>query len=518
MRVGLLCQSQGEVNDVVALRDSLREAAILKARQNFYAYVQLIAPTILPEGFQDGRHIELIAEAIQKIDETPDARLMLFMPPRSMKSRLGSILGPSWHLGRHPTWDIMTVSYGKDLATDFSREVRNLVKSDEYLEIFPDMALRKDSTAAHRWHTSKGGVFSAGGITSGIAGKGAHIAIIDDPLSEQEAFSKASRAFVHRWYPGGLRSRLAPGGRIILITTRWHEDDLAGHLLKQMGDEDDMLDKWEVLDIPGIIDNQKTSVLLGHPIGSSYWPERWSTERMEKTRANTPPGQWSALYMQRPTPEDGGIFRIEDFQEWPHEKAPKCEYVVQSYDTAFSTKDTADFSAITTWGVFRLKEQDDKGREIDAPHMILLSAWRDRVDFKGLMDKGRELQKKYNPDKVIIEDKASGQSLIQEMRRGNVPIIAYKPERDKIARANAASVVLQNGRVWVRLNRRFTEEFLDECKAFPNAAHDDMVDTFTQAVLYIRDGWKLNLPQDWSWGATEDVKKKRGTYWTAVAA
>jgi predicted phage terminase large subunit-like protein len=217
-------------------------------------------------------------------------------------------------------------------------------------------------------------------------------------------------------------------------------------------------------------------------------------------------------------PSDRAIGPSEEFKEWPFDEAPKCEYILQSYDTAFSTKDTADFSAITTWGVFRQRETGDKGQEIMAPHMILLSAWRGRVDFKGLMDKGRELQKKYNPDSIIIEDKASGQSLIQEMRRGNVPVIAYKPERDKVARANAASVVLQNGRVWVRLNRRFTEEFLDECKAFPNGAHDDMVDTFAQAVLFIRDGWKLNLPADWSWGATEEVREKRGTYWTGVAA
>lgn len=497
------------------MRSALREKALLLARENFYAYVQYMAPIILPEGFQDGRHIGILAEKFQYVEATPDARVMFFMPPRSMKSRLGTILGPSWTLGRHPAWDVMTVSYGKDLATDFSREVRNLVRTDEFQEVFPGFDLRQDSKAAYRWHTTAGGVFTAGGITSGIAGKGAHVAIIDDPLSEQEAFSKASRDSVKRWYPSGLRSRLAPGGRILLITTRWHEDDLAGWLLKQQG-SDDLSDKWEVVDIPAIIDNPKTSVLLRLPEGESYWPERWSKERLLKSKANMPLSQWSALYMQRPTPEEGGILKEEWFRDWPHEKPPACEYIVQSYDTAFSTRDHADYSAVTTWGIFHLTEQQDKGPELKVPHLILLSAWRGRVEFHELLAQARKLIKKYKPDACLIEKKASGQSLIQELRRGTVPVVEYKPDRDKMSRAAAASAILQNGRIWVRLDRKFTEEFLGECNSFPNAAHDDLVDTFTQAVLWVRDMWKLNMPGDWNYGDREEAQKKLPSYWDAT--
>lgn len=503
------------MTDLLSLKETLREQATRHAKNSFLAYVKLIAPFVIPEGFVGGNHIDLICDRLQKVEQGDIKRLMIFMPPRSMKSRLGSILFPSWVLGKHPTQELMSLSYGKDLATDFSREVRNIVKSEEYAEIFPKLALRADSRAAHRWHTTAGGVYISGGITSGIAGKGAHIAIIDDPLSEQDAMSKASRDYVKNWYPSGLRTRLAPGGRIILIMTRWHTDDLAGWLIEQQKN-DKRSDKWEVLEIPAIIDEQRHSKQIALPIGSSYWPERWDKEALEVTKANMPPSQWLALYMQRPIPDEGGIFKRQWFEEWPYSDPPKCEYVVTSVDTAHATGKENDYSACTTWGIFFNIEELTNGRELRVPNLVLLSGFKERLAFHELRQRIIEVNRAHHPDTIIIENSPTGGALISELQRLGLPIHAYRPDRDKRSRAHAASPMVEAGRVWLPKNRSWSSEFLDEVSIFPSGAHDDYTDTFSQAILWVRDNWKLTGPGDLLYGYETPPRRKIKTYWSTI--
>lgn len=493
--------------------ETLKQLAIEAARENFLAYVRYMAPLVLNAPYVDGAHIELICEHLQAVEAGELDRLQIWMPPRSMKSWLGSMLFPTWCIGRHPNWDFMQISYQADLATDFSREVKNMIQMEEYLEVFPGIALRQDSKAAHRWQTTGKGHYVVGSITAGIAGKGAMIALVDDPLSEQDAMSVAERKRVHRWYPSGLRSRLAPGGRIILISTRWHLEDLCGWLIERAKD-DELMDQWTILKIPAIID-EEASKILGLPVGSSYWPQRWSLESLLKTKANDP--LFNALYMQDPVIEGGNIIKREYIKDWIKAKPPGCDYILMSLDTAYSTKETADFSAITVWGIFYQVEDLGEGYgEQQTPHMILLSCKQGRWAFNELLETTKLVWRDYNADGIIIEDKASGQSLIQELRRAGMPIIAYKPDRDKLSRAHACTPVLQAGRVWMPLKRQWTRDIMDQAVAFPNAAHDDLVDTMTQAILWMRDAYKLKGPSDAWWREKEQKPYEPKTYWSVL--
>jgi predicted phage terminase large subunit-like protein len=494
------------------LLQKLRLAALKNARDNFAAYVQLMAPLVIPGEFIMGRHIELISEMLQKVESGEIPRLIITLPPRGMKSRLGNVLFSSWVLGRHPDWDIMCVSYAKDLSMEFSRDVRTIVSSEEFREIFPDVRLRKDAKATNRWHLSRGGAYTVGGITSGIAGKGAHLAVIDDPLSEQDAVSPAKRQNVQRWYPSGLRTRLAPKGRVVLITTRWSHDDLAGYLLRYEL-EDPLADKWTVFNVPAIVDTPEVATLLGKEMGSSYWPERWPVEDLLRTKANMSSGAWNALYMQRPVADEGGIFKRQWFMKWPHEDPPPCSYVFQTYDTAFSTRTTADFSVSMTWGIFFLSDEDEKGREIKVPHLILLDKYRDRPEFYDLKEEALKRYDKFKPDSIIVEKKASGQSLIQELQRVGLPVFAYNPDKDKVARAYACQPMLESGRIWVP-KMSWVDELIDEAITFPHGAHDDQVDCLSMAVLWVRDNWKLMGPGDWMFGIEETKAPKAKTYWS----
>lgn len=494
--------------------------AIQRARKDFLSFVRVMAPLVIPHNFVEGKHIHLICEKLQAIEDGKIKRLQIWMPPRSMKSKLSSVLFPAWVLGRHPNQDTMVTSYSKELAIDFSREVRNLVRTDEYQEIFPEMGLRADSKAAYRWHTKQGGVYTAGGIKAGIAGKGAHVAIVDDPLSEKEAISEQARKFVQQWYPGGLRTRLAPDGAIIVISTRWHNDDLCGWLLKQESSSP-LAEQWEILEIPGLIETDAQEELFGYPKDTSYWPERWSTEAMQTTRDNMSPYQWNALYQQHPNTAEGGIFKEKMFKDWPKVKPPKCDFIFQTLDTSHGKNQQSDYSVIQTWGLFYLIEefQDDFGRpdEMKAPHLILLDTQRGRWPFHELLTMAKICYDEYRPDVVIVEDKASGQSLIQEMERRGLPVMPFNPDKDKISRAYACQPVMDQGRIWIRKKLKSNQELLSECLEFPYGAHDDQVDAMVQGILYTRDRWKLSAQDDWWHKPTRDERPRTsGSYWGAI--
>ena len=314
----------------IELREKLFEQAIVKSRTNFLTFLKLMVPHLIAD-FKMGSHIKLLANKLQQVQENKIKRLMVFLPPRSSKSVICSKLFPAWYMGNHANHEILSVSHSDQLASDFGRAVRDIVNTDVYKEIFPKTTLRSDVRAAGKWQTNQNGVYIAAGVRSQIAGRGCHVALLDDVMSEEDAFSEAGRRYIKEWYPAGLRTRLMPNGSVVIINTRYHEDDICGWLLETQKerhketifkDEDDdniEIDDWEVVKIPAWLDDS-SSELLGLPVGSSYFPEWKPNELLKKDeieiRSQNGSKYWQSLYMQDPTPEEGGILKKDWFKIW----------------------------------------------------------------------------------------------------------------------------------------------------------------------------------------------------------
>lgn len=490
-----------------------------QARQNFYAYVKLMAPLILPEGFKDGRHIKVIADALQDVEEATSKgqrrRLQIFLPPGAMKTKLSNLF-VSWCLGRHPKWNVLHIGYSTEFATNtFSRPIRDLVMEPDFFSLFPTCKVKPDSKGALHWETTEGGIYRVAGATKQIAGKRAHIAICDDVVSEQTAYSPSERGKINKWYIPGLRTRLLPVSSEIIINTRWHVADLSGHMEEIDQGKGDLA--WRIVKIPAILDKDSAN-LLGLPQGGSFWPEFWPLEIFEEQKATMPASQFNALYMQDPIPEEGNIFKEKYFRIWDKEDPPDCDYIVVSFDTAFSEKESADFSAYTVWGIFRTHEVLKDGKETTGTNVILLDADRGRWAYPDLVARAKIVYETYAPDSVIIEKKASGQSLIQDLRRSNIPVAEYTPDRDKITRAHAATRFFENGRVWFPKDEIWSQEVRSELMQVPFGRHDDWADTVAQAILWLRDTHQLYVPSYLQDNEDEGPKRvTRKTYWSMAS-
>ena len=443
-------------------------------RKDFLTFVRTMWSS-----FIEGAHHRIMCEQFNKIARGELRRVIINMAPRHSKSEMSSYMLPSWLLGIKPDLKIIQATHTGELAVRFGRKVRDLVDTREYKEIFPNVSLRADSKAAGRWETTESGEYFASGVGGAITGRGADILIIDDPHSEQDALSETAMDMAYEWYTSGPRQRLQPGGTIILVMTRWSKKDLTGQLLKaQMADVKS--DKWELIEFPAIM-----------PSGQPVWPEFWKLDELEGIRASLPHGKWAAQWMQEPTGGEGAIIKKEWINIWEKSDPPVAEYIIQSYDTAFLKSERADYSAITTWGVF----YKDEGGE---PNIILLDSIKDRYDFPELKEVAYENYIHWDPDVVIIEAKASGLPLTQELRKMGIPVQNYSPNRgqDKIVRANAVAPLFESGMVWVP-ETRWAEELVDELTEFPNGEHDDLVDSTTQALLRFRQGGFLKHPADY---------------------
>ena len=508
-----------ENSELQDLHKKVKELALDKARSDFYTFVQLCAPLVLPNKFVDGRHIKLICDKLQAVVEGRIPRLMVFLSPGSTKSKLDSVLLPAWAYGQHPNWPFIQVSHSATLATKFGRQVRDLIQTPLYKEIFPAVVLREDVQAASLWQTTQGGEYLAVGAGANIAGQRAMIAVLDDVLSEHTAKSKIEREKINDWFPGGLTTRLLPEGRIIIVNTRWHQRDLAGYLLEE-AEKNPNVDQWEVISIPAILDEQAAE-LLGLEVGDSYWPEYWSLARLLKTKEFLPEYEWAAQYMQAPLSDKGNIFKEEYFKIWPDgESLPKCQFVMQTIDTAFSTKSSSDYSVIQTWGIFTKVVQDSRGIEQTVSNMILLGNVRGRWEYHELRQKVREQQKEHKPDLIVVEERASGISLVQDLRLAGAPVQEYQPDRDKVSRAFAATPIMHVGRVWIPdpATCHWSRELLQEAKAFTASgahSHDDQVDCLVMAVLYLKNAWYLQHPDD-DWWKAKDKQSHRRTYWNSL--
>jgi predicted phage terminase large subunit-like protein len=383
-------------------------------------------------------------------------------------------------LGKFPQKKIIMGSHTADLAVNFGRRVRNLVGSDSYKEVFPQVELQSDSKSASRWGTNFNGEYFAIGVGGALAGRGADLFIIDDPHSEQEAKTGRPDVFLPawEWFQSGPLQRLMPGGAIIVVMTRWSKLDLTGQIVQQM-DRNEEVDPWEVVEFPAIKDD-----------GTALWPEFWDVEELLAKKAALDIRYWNAQYMQNPVSEEGALIKREWWKIWDKESPPQCEFIIMSLDAAQEANNRADYNALTTWGVFFNEETNNFA-------IILLNAIKKRMEYPELKKLVLEEYKEWQPDAFMVEKKSNGSALYQEFRRMGVPVGEFTPGKgqDKIARVNAISDLFASGIVFAP-DRRWAKEVIEECNDFPAGVNDDLVDSTTLALLRFRQGGFLRLPSD----------------------
>jgi predicted phage terminase large subunit-like protein len=460
----------------------LREmrARLAAAQDNMLGFASAVYP-----GFKIGPHHKRLAKIFTDVIEGRKKRVIINIAPRMGKSEFSSYLFPAYFLGKYPQKKIIMGTHTAGLSEDFGRRIRNLIDTDEYRQIFPSTFVADDQKAAGKWSTGAGGQYYAAGVGGALAGRGADLFVIDDPHSEQDVKTNSRLAFdtAWSWFQTGPLQRLMPGGAIIIIMTRWSLLDLTGRLIDYQTKNPDAI-PWEVVELPAILNE-------GTEHEKSLWPEQWPLESLKATKASLDPRYWNAQYMQQPTSENSAIVSRKHWRTWPHEEPPQCEYVIQSWDTAFETKTNSDYSACTTWGIWYNEEEGN------SPQIILLDAFKERMTFPDLKSTALKHYKAWKPDAFIVEKKAAGAPLIQELRLLGIPVSEFTPSRgnDKMVRLNAVADLFSSGKVWAP-DTRWAREVIEEVATFPVGEHDDYVDTTTQALLRYRQGGFVSLDTD----------------------
>ncbi len=443
-------------------------------KESFLAFIDHVYP-----GYKVGPHHRRLAKIFEEIAAGKKKRVIVNIAPRHGKSEMISYLAPAWFLGKYPHKKVIMASHTADLAVNFGRRVRNLVGSDLYKDVFPQVELQADSKSASRWGTNFQGEYFAIGVGGALAGRGADLFIIDDPHSEQDAKQGRPDVFLPawEWFQSGPIQRLMPGGAIIVVMTRWSKLDLTGQIINQMAKEEDV-EPWEVVEFPAILNDKP------------LWGEFWSIEELLSKKASIDPRYWQAQYMQNPVSQEGALLKREWWQIWEKEDSPDCEFIIMSLDAAQEANNRADYNALTTWGVFFNETTSNY-------NIILLNAIKKRLEFPDLKQMVLEEYKEWQPDAFIVEKKSNGSALYQELRRMGVPVGEFTPGKgqDKIARVNAVSDLLASGIVWAP-DRRWAKEVMEECNDFPSGTNDDLVDSTTQALLRFRQGGFISLPTD----------------------
>ena len=462
------------------LEEKERRYTVLRAQTDPILFAKHVYP-----GFKVGPHHRKLSKIFEAVMRGEKKRVIINIAPRMGKSEFSSYLFPAYFLGRFPEKKIIMATHTAGLSEDFGRRVRNLLDNDDYKEVFPDTMVAGDQKAAGKWSTSAGGQYFAVGVGGNIAGRGADLFVIDDPHSEQDMKANSRLAFDNawNWLQQGPLQRLMPNGAIIIVMTRWSLVDLTGRLI-DFGIRNPDADKWEIVELPAILNEDE-------PNEKSLWPEQWPLDQLKAKKIAIDPRFWNAQYMQQPTADTSATVNRKMWNIWPHEEPPRCDYVIQSWDTAFETKNTADYSACTTWGVWYNEEDGD------SPHLMLLDAFKDRMAFPELKQVALKHYKEWEPDAFVVEKKAAGAPLIQELRRMGIPVQEFTPSRgnDKITRLNAVSDLFASGKVWAP-DTRWAKEVIEEVAAFPVGEHDDYVDTVTQALLRYRQGGFISLDSD----------------------
>jgi predicted phage terminase large subunit-like protein len=457
-----------------------KRVSLAAAQHNMLGFATAVYP-----GFKIGAHHRKLAKIFTDVIEGRKKRVIINIAPRMGKSEFSSYLFPAYFLGKYPDKKIIMATHTAGLSEDYGRRVRNLLDSEDYHEIFPDTRVADDQKAAGKWSTGAGGQYYAAGVGGALAGRGADLFVIDDPHSEQDVKINSRLAFdtAWSWMQTGPLQRLMPGGAIIIVMTRWSLLDLTGRLLTYQIKNPESI-PWEIVELPAIL-NEDT------PQEKSLWPEQWPLESLKATKASIDPRYWNAQYMQQPTLDNSALISRKSWRIWIPEEPPKCEYILQSWDTAFETKNTSDYSACTTWGVWYNEEEGN------TPQLILLDAFKDRMAFPELKIVALRHYKEWEPDAFIVEKKAAGAPLIQELRQMGIPVQEFSPSRgnDKMVRVNAVADLFTSGKVWAP-DTRWAREVIEEIAAFPVGENDDYVDTTTQALLRYRQGGFIPLDSD----------------------
>lgn len=488
---------QKELLSLLSKLDNARQKE--GARENFLDFVHYMWPS-----FIDGQHHKLMANLFDDVVAGRKRRVIINMPPRHTKSEFASIHLPAYFLGRFPEKKVMMASHTAELAVGFGRKVRGLIDRKDFQELFPGVALSADNKAAGRWATNRGGEYYAVGVNGAVAGKGADLFIIDDPHSEQDAIQGEYNPEIYTkvmdWYEQGPRQRLQPGASIIVVMTRWSLRDLTGALLSKQKNTPGS-DEWEVITLPAIFPES----------GNPLWPEFWKLEELLRTKNSMSIPKWNAQYQQEPTSEEGALIKRADWQDWKGSKPPKCELVVQSWDTAFTTGTRSDYSACTTWGIF-FNEETGKNS------IILLDAVKGKWEFPELKRKALQFYQDHEPEICLIEGRATGQPLIYELRAMGIPVQEVTVGRgkngqsnDKISRVNSITDIFASKNVYAPLSKRWAQEVVEECAAFPAGEHDDLLDTVVMTMSRFRSGgWLINEHDDW--GSDDHYRPKREYY------
>jgi predicted phage terminase large subunit-like protein len=442
------------------------------------------AKSVYP-GFKIGPHHRKLAKIFTEVIAGTKKRVIINIAPRMGKSEFSSYLFPAFFLGNFPEKKIIMGTHTAGLSEDFGRRVRNLLADEDYHGLFPQTLVADDQKAAGKWSTSSGGQYYAAGVGGALAGRGADLFVIDDPHSEQDVKANSRLAFdtAWSWFQTGPLQRLMPGGAIIIVMTRWGKLDLTGRLIDYQAKNPEA-EPWEIVELPAILNE-------GTENEKSLWPEQWPLATLKATKASIDPQYWNAQYMQQPTSNSAAIISRKSWRVWAGDEPPRCDYIIQSWDTAFETSNTADYSACTTWGVFYNEEERDQAQ------VILLDAFKDRMAFPELKAIALKHYKEWTPDAFIVEKKAAGAPLIQELRAVGIPVEEFSPSRgnDKIVRLNAVSDLFASGVVWAP-DTRWAREVIEEVASFPNGENDDYVDTTSQALLRFRRGGFIPLDSD----------------------
>ena len=462
------------------LEEREKRARLAAAQDNMLGFATSVYP-----GFKIGPHHKKLAKIFTDVIEGKKKRVIINIAPRMGKSEFSSYLFPAYFLGKYPQKKIIMGTHTAGLSEDFGRRIRNLIDTEEYREIFPATVVADDQKAAGKWSTSVGGQYYAAGVGGALAGRGADLFVIDDPHSEQDVKTNSRLAFdtAWSWFQTGPLQRLMPGGAIIIIMTRWSLLDLTGKLIDYQIKNPESI-PWEIVELPAILNE-------GTENEKSLWPEQWPLTSLKATKASLDPKYWNAQYMQQPTSDNSAIVSRKHWRIWEGEDPPPCEYVIQSWDTAFETKNNSDYSACTTWGVWYNEEEGN------SPQVILLDAFKARMAFPELKETAHKHYKEWDPDAFIVEKKAAGAPLIQELRAMGIPVQEFSPSRgnDKMVRLNAVADLFTSGKVWAP-DTRWAREVIEEVASFPVGEHDDFVDTTTQALLRYRQGGFISLDTD----------------------
>ena len=435
-----------------------RSDALELARSSLAAYGAALRPD-----FEIPDHIRIVVDALERLENGKLTRLLVILPPRHGKSLLCSQIFPSWFLGRNPTKSVITASYGESLATDFGRTVRGFLADDLHRAIFPNCQLAKDVAAQNRLATTQGGFYFGVGRGGAVTGRGCDLLVLDDLLKDyEEAHSETIRKSAWDWLQHVALTRLSPTGAIVAVGTRWHEADPLGRLTEEVAD-------CEVIHFPAIAEGDECF----RKGGEALWPSCFPLPVLEQIRAAIGERAWMTLYQGRPSAAEGSIFRREWFRTYtaPPDKVLR---LVQSWDVAAKMGAANDYSVCTTWAT------TETG-------YYLLGLWRGKCEFPDLKRQFAVLAEEWRPDVIVVEDSSAGIGLIQELKSATrYSVLPVNPSKSKELRALSVTPMFEAGKVLLPQGAFWLDDLMEELCSFPSGVHDDMVDSTTQALNYLR--------------------------------